>query len=115
MANTVPLNTFKLIAKVLNSGSNTIYQETVNNISAIILSTQISNVTNSDHRVTVKIQKSGSVPPITLLHNACIPPEESLNPLAGKVVLEKFDKLIFETPSSASLETVLSVLENAND
>lgn len=111
---TVPLNTFKLIATSLDSGSNTIYQETVNNISAIILSTQITNVSNTDQRVTVQIEKSGSAP-ITLLRNANIPPEESLNPLAGKVVLEQYDKLLFIAQQSASLETVLSVLENAND
>lgn len=114
MANTIPLNTFKLIALTLDSGSNTIYQQIDNNISAIILSTQISNISEIDQRVTVKIEKSGSAA-ITLLKNATIPPEESLNPLAGKVVLERFDKLLFITPSSSSLDAVLSILENAND
>lgn len=112
---TVPLNTFKLITKALTSGSNTIYQENINNISAIILSSQITNVTNADHRVTIRIEKSGSLGSAILLKNANIPPEESLNPFAGKLVLERGDKLIFETISSGSLEAVLSVLENAND
>lgn len=114
MANTIPLNTFKLIATPLDSGSNTIYQQTENNVSAIILSTQITNVTNADQRVSVQIEKSGSLP-ITLLRNAVVPPEESLNPLAGKVVLERFDKLLFVAQESGSLEAVLSILENAND
>lgn len=111
---TIPLNTFKLIATPLDSGSNTIYQQTENNVSAIILSTQITNVVNTDQRVSVQIEKSGSLP-ITLLKNAVVPPEESLNPLAGKVVLERFDKLLFTTNVSGSLEAVLSILENAND
>lgn len=110
----VPLNLFKLVATALDSGSNTIYQELEKNISSIILSTQISNISAVDQRVTVQIEKSGSLP-VTLLKNALIPPEESLNPLAGKVVLEKTDKLVFITNSSASLEAVLSILENAND
>ena len=110
----VPLNTFRLVAVPLISGSNTIYQQITNNISAIILSAQITNISEADQRVTVQIEKSGSLP-VTLLKNAVIPPEESLNPLAGKVVLEKTDKLLFIAESSGSLEAVLSVLENAND
>lgn len=114
MAQQVPLNNFKLIAITLASGSNLIYQETVDNISAIILSSQITNITGSDQTVTVKVQKSGSNA-VTLLKDATIPPAESLNPFAGKVVLEKNDALYYITPVSGSLETVLSVLENAND
>lgn len=114
MTSTVPLNTFKLIAVSLDSGSNLIYQQTVNNVSAIVLSSQITNMTGVDQRVTVQIEKSGSLP-ITLLRNAAIPTEESLNPFAGKLVLERNDKLLFITNTSGSLEAVLSVLENAND
>lgn len=114
MAQQVPLNTFRLIAQTLDSGSNLIYQETVNNISAIILSSQITNITGSDQQVTVRVQKSGSNA-VTLLKDATIPPAESLNPFSGKVVLEKGDALYYVTSISASLETVLSVLENAND
>jgi hypothetical protein len=111
----VPLNTFKLIATKLNSGSNTIYQQLENNVSAIVLSAQITNVSALDQLTSIQIEKSGSMPPVTLLKNATIPPDESLNPFAGKVVLERYDKLIFIAPSSGSLEAVLSVLENAND
>jgi hypothetical protein len=39
--------------------------------------------------------------------------DESLNPFAGKVVLEKYDGLYMSTPVSGSLQIVLSVLENA--
>lgn len=114
MAEPVPLNRFRLIAKTLDSGSNSIYLETINNLSAIILSSQITNVTGIDQQVTVKVQKSGSSA-VTLLKDATIPPNEALNPFSGKVVLEKNDELLYITNTSASLETVLSVLENAND
>lgn len=114
MAQQVPLNNFKLIAKTLVSGSNLIYQESVNNISAIILSSQITNVVGNDQQITVRIQKSGSNA-VTLLKDATVPPSESLNPFAGKLVLEKGDALYYVTSVSASLEAVLSVLENAND
>jgi hypothetical protein len=109
----LPLNKFRLFATALDSGSNLIYRENLD-VSTIILSSQVTNVTSSLQRVSVYIEKSGSSFPITLLKNAAIPPEESLNPFAGKIVLEKYDALIMSTYESGSLEVVLSVLENAN-
>lgn len=111
---TLPLNKFRLLTSTLASGSNLIYQEDID-ASTIILSAQITNMTNTVQRVDVSVQKSGSLSQTTLLRNAAIPPEESLNPLAGKVVLERNDALYFNTATSGSLQAVLSVLENANN
>lgn len=116
MAQQIPLNTFKLITKTLDSGSNLIYSESVNNVSSIVLSSQITNIATASQQVTVKIQKSGSGEQVTLLHLATIPVNEALNPFAGKIVLEKNDALYYIlTGASGSLQTVLSVLENANE
>lgn len=115
MAENIPLNEFVLLAIPLISGSNVIYKQETKDISAIILSTQIANITNFNRQVSVKVQKSGSANMITLFNNFNIPPNEALNPLAGKLVLQKYDALIFQTSISDSLEAVLSVLENAND
>jgi hypothetical protein len=110
----LPLNKFRLITQVLASGSNTIYQQT-DDVSTIILSCQITNVTSSIQSASVQIQKSGSVGSVTLLKNGGIPPAESLNPFGGKIVLESSDKLLITTAISGSLEVVMSVLENANN
>ena len=111
--NPLPLNKFRLIAKKLNSGDNTIYQEDLD-IASIILSCQITNMTGTTQTVTVLIEKIDDIGnPVTLVKNASIPPNESLNPFGGKVVLERNDKLIFNTSNTGTLETVLSVLENA--
>jgi len=113
MANPLPLNKFRIIGKKLNSGNNTIYQENLD-VSSIILSCQISNMTGTTQYVTVLIEKIDELGnPYTLVKNAPIPPNEALNPFTGKIVLEKNDKLIFNTPNTGTLETVLSVLENA--
>jgi hypothetical protein len=113
MATTLPLNKFRLIAKKLSSGDNTIYQENLE-VASIILSCQITNMTGTTQIVSVLIEKNDDIGnPITLVKDAPIPPNESLNPFGGKVVLEKNDKLIFNTTNSNTLETVLSVLENA--
>jgi hypothetical protein len=116
MAN-IPLNKFKLVAKKLVSGDNTIYQETVKDLTAIVLSAQVSNVSGSTQQLTVKIEKDNNGTPelVTLLASASIPINDALNPLTGKLVLEKTDKLIFNASANNALEAVLSVLENANE
>ena len=112
--NTLPLNKFRLLATTLSSGSNLIYSSSLD-ISTIVLSALITNVSNTIQTASVKIQKSGSVTQTTLLKNAYIPVTEALNPFAGKIVLERYDALYFEAPTSVSLEAVLSVLETANN
>lgn len=108
----LPLNKFRLLTAKLISGSNTIYQENID-VATILLSCQITNVTSSIQTCDVAIQKSGSATQINLLKNGIIPIDESLNPLAGKIVLEKNDAFIIKTSVSGSLDVVLSVLENA--
>jgi hypothetical protein len=110
---TLPLNKFRLIAKKLNSGDNTIYQEDLE-VASIVLSCQITNMTGTTQVVSVLIEKNDDIGNlVTLLKNASIPPNESLNPFGGKIVLERNDKLIFNTNNTGTLETVLSILENA--
>ena len=113
MATALPLNKFRVITKNLASGSTTIYQEDLD-ISTILLSAAITNVTGSIQTVTVQVQKSGSASLSSLVYNAYIPIGEAFNPFPGKVILERNDALIMKTSQSGSLEVVLSVLENAN-
>lgn len=114
MAENIPLNKFRLLTKTLNSGSNLVYSSSLD-VSSILLSTQITNITGSGDTqiVSVSIQKSGSSDYVYLLNSGSVPAYESLNPLAGKVVLEKYDGLYMHTTYSGSLHVVLSVLENA--
>jgi hypothetical protein len=113
MASQIPLNKFRVIAKNLPSGSYTIYKED-QDISTILLSAAITNVTTSIQTVTVQVQKSGSVTGSSLVYNAYIPIGEAFNPFPGKVILERNDALIMKATQSGSLEVVLSVLETAN-
>jgi hypothetical protein len=108
----LPLNKFRLITANLVSGSNTIYQENID-VATILLSCQITNITGSAQTCDVVIAKSGSAAQITLLKGGIIPVNESLNPLAGKIVLEKNDGFVIKTSVSGSLDVVLSVLENS--
>lgn len=113
--NPIPLNKFRLIAKTLDSGSNLIYRENLE-VASILLSAQITNTTSSIMSTDVKILKSGSLSDsdaITLLKNTKIPPGDSLNPISGKIVLEKYDAFIITSTESGSLQVILSILENA--
>jgi hypothetical protein len=109
----IPLNTFKLLTDTLVTGDNIIYQENVKNVSAIILSIQVANTTEILQRVSVKIRKG--VTDTFIIKNAIVPPEEVLNPLSGKIVLEKGDGLVFEAFDDNVLDATISILENAND
>jgi hypothetical protein len=113
ITNNLPLNKFRLITANLNSGDNTIYQEDLE-VASIVLSCQITNITGTTQTATIQIQKSGTTGNnITLFKNGVIPPNESFNPIGGKVVLERNDALIINTNQTGALDVVLSVLENA--
>ena len=114
MATPLPLNKFRLMTAHLVSGSTTIYQENID-VSTIVLSCQITNLDTTTKTVSVSLQKSGSMDIITLLNNGYIPPYESLNPISGKIVLERNDAFIVSTDETGVLDVVMSVLENANN
>ena len=113
MATTIPLNNFRLILTPLSSGSNSIYQETVNDVDTIVLSLHLSNKTETLKRVTVKLQNDSYT--ATIVKNAPIPPEDTLNPFSGRITLEKGNSLIVEAPEDDAIDAALSVLENANE
>ena len=110
MAVPIPLNTFKLVTLALSAGTTTIYT-TPSGVTGIILSSQISNKSNTIQILSVDIRRSNDTQ-VTLLYNAKIPAGDALNPLTGKLVLESGDTLTFTSSISAS-DAVLSVLENA--
>jgi hypothetical protein len=110
----LPLNKFRLLASTLDSGSNMIYSSSID-VSTIVLSCQITNLSSTTQYATVQLAKSGSVSKFTLLKDGAIPVSESLSPLAGKLVLEKGDQFFINSAVSGSLDTILSVLENANN
>jgi hypothetical protein len=110
----LPLNKFRLLATNLASGSNLIYSSSLD-VSTIVLSCQITNLSANTQYTTVQLAKSGSVSKITLLKDGAVPVSESLSPLAGKLVLEKGDQFYITSAVSGSLDAVLSVLENANN
>jgi len=105
------LNKFRLILDQLAEGDKIVYQENTFDVSTIMLSAHIANLSNSTQRVTVRIRRGTN--DVIILKNAAIPAEETLNPFAGRVVLEAGDEFIV-SGSTSDLSIALSVLENAN-
>jgi hypothetical protein len=113
MANELPLNKFRLVSKTLTSVKDTIYS-TPTGVTAIVLSCQVANTGNQIETVTATVERSGSIEEYTILKDGKIPIGDALNPLTGKLVLEVGD-IFYLSGSSSNLDTVLSVLENANE
>lgn len=109
----IPLNKFKLLSTKLTGGKDQIYI-TPTAVTAIVLSCQVANTGEEIETITATVQRSGSVDEYTILKNGKIPNGDALNPLTGKLVLEVGD-ILFISGSSINLDSVLSVLENANE
>lgn len=111
-----PLNKFRLVAVPLVSGSNTVYKEEID-VSTIVLTSTVANITQDQQTFSMFVQKSGSAVPVTILRNMILPPEETFTPIGGegKLVLEKDDEIIFDVDQDNIIEITLSLLENAND
>jgi hypothetical protein len=113
MADQIPLNNFRLIISSLVSGSNLLYQEDQINVDTILLSLHLANTSEELQRINVKLE-SGSQQ-VFIIKNAPIPPEDTLNPFAGRIALERGNSLIVEVNEDGVIDATLSVLENANE
>jgi hypothetical protein len=105
----IPINTFRLVLNPITAPGTRIYTAP-ENVSTIILSLLIANTTEVDEYASVLIE-SGSVLS-TLVSQAIVPGKETMIPFNARIVLEQFTSLIVS--SSSTLDSTLSVLENAN-
>jgi len=114
MATPPPINKFVSVVRSLDSGSVLIYSQSLD-VSAIVLSTTVTNISSSVNYLTVSLQKSGSNISFPVLYQYPIPPSQSLNPISGKLIVERYDSLMMSIANTGSFKIVLSVLENANN
>jgi len=113
MANELPLNKFRLVSTTLTGGKDQIYI-TPDSVTAIVLSCQVANTGPDIETITATVERSGSSQEFVILKDGRIPIGDALNPLTGKLVLEAGD-VFYISGSSINLDSVLSVLENANE
>jgi hypothetical protein len=110
----IPLNTFKLVTKEVTTNASSFFYSASLGTSGIILSIQLANKTNTVEKVYAKVKRSGSAQEFFLLSGSEVPPNDALNPLGGRLILEQQDQLIIFTETTGKIDGVVSVLENAN-
>ena len=118
MATLVPLNTFKTITSNIYTEPTLLYT-TPAETATIILTAQVSNITDSPANVTVIHRSnilSGGFRVVTdteLVNRFEIAKNYAASVIVGKIVLEEDQALIAKSGANAALKIVLSLLETS--
>ena len=114
MANFVPLNTFLSVTGSLTTTPQKLYSTTAS-VSTILLSVGVANISLSTQYFGIHMTKSGSEVPIYIVSGSGVAKGESLNPLPGKIIVEKGDGIWATAGTDNNIHVILSVLETAID
>jgi hypothetical protein len=123
----IPLNTFKTKTAVISNDSTaTIYTAPIGT-TAIILMTQVTNITSSTQvvnfghfrrlQVLPDAQGNGAQPGNTftpMVQNYRVPANNAASLTTGKMIIESLDSIRCWATNSGTLRITLSVLETAN-
>jgi hypothetical protein len=123
----IPLNTFKTKTALLTTSTTaTIYTAPIGT-TAIILMTQVTNVTSATQYINFghfrrlavlpDAQGNGGQPGQTftpLVVNFAIPKNNASNVTTGKMIIESLDSVRAWTGNANAVQVTLSVLETAN-
>jgi hypothetical protein len=118
MATLVPLNTFKTVASNLYT-TDTVLYTTPQETATIILTAQVSNVTDHTANITVIHRSnvlSGGFRVVTdteLVKNFEIAKNDAASVIVGKIVLEEDQAILAKSGANATLKIVLSLLETS--
>jgi hypothetical protein len=107
------LNVFKTVTANLTTASTVVYTAPTLR-TAIILSLQVTNVSESTANTTI-FHSTSSNQYVELCNNFDIPKNDSAVILGGKLVLETGQKLVAKAGTGTALKLVMSLLETAND
>jgi len=118
MATLVPLNTFKTITSNLDTSMKVLYT-TPEEIATIILTAQISNVTDNFanvtfyHRSNIFVQGQFIITDTELVKNFDIPGYDAASAIVGKIVLEENQSIVAKAGANSALKITLSLLETS--
>lgn len=107
------LNVFTTVASNVTTATTTIYTSP-SNYTTVVLMGQMTN--NSSNVVTVSatyIPVSTGIP-FSLINNAQVPVNDSLNFLSGKLVLMTGDSITVSSSANNSVQVILSLLQTLN-
>jgi len=108
----LPLNNFRTVTAVLEQTEATLYT-TPASLTTIVLGAQCANVTSSGATVTFVHSKNGV--DTELLKDFVVPPNDAVNIVSGKLVLETGSTIKASTGTDQSCKVTLSILETSNE
>ena len=109
------LNVFKTITHVSTTSNVGIYTAPVG-YSGVVLLAQASNIDSTSHTISFSHQRTVAGIAVTteILKDFTIPANDSANLLAGKLVVEANDVLIFSADTNSGDKFIGSILETLN-
>ena len=118
MATKIPLNYFRRISTPVTTNDTSVYVAPFQR-AGIIISALAANLTDLPQTVTASLSATGnntvsSSPKIVFLNNFEIPPNDTVNIVINKLVLQETDNFIISAGNDGVVNLTLSVLESVN-
>jgi len=109
------LNVFKTITHQATTGEVGVYTAPVG-YSGVVLLAQATNIDSTSHTISFSHERTSSGIAVTteILKDFVIPANDSANLLAGKLVVEANDVLIFSADTNSGVKFIGSILETLN-
>jgi hypothetical protein len=109
------LNVFKTVTKVATTNAVGIYTSPVG-YTGVVLLAQATNIGNNTQTISFSHKRTTSGIAVTteILKDFPISGNDSANLLAGKLVLESGDVLVFSASSGTDIKFIGSILETLN-
>lgn len=105
------LNLFRNVTANLSTTNTTLYTAPITSTS-ILLMAQITNITTSSANVTFVLNNISTN--TELAFNLSVPPNDAVNVLSGKLVLQNSHSVYASVSANNTLKATLSVLETLN-
>ena len=110
----VALNKFLTVRHLVTDNNVGIYTSPIG-VASIVLFAQATNVGSEDVRfVTFSHARPGDIPEdFQIINNGPVIPNDALNLIIGRLVLETGDELILSGDTTGDVKVVVSILETA--
>jgi hypothetical protein len=115
----IPLNYFKRISSVVTTSPTSIYTTPFQR-AGIIISALATNTDSSTQTINAALSTSPSpggnpgVTAISILQGFQLPPNDTVNIVVNKLVLQEYDNFIISCAQNNKINITLSILETVN-
>ena len=106
----LPLNNFRTITSIVTTQAEAPYTCPIG-FKAVFLMGQVTNIGSQNRTVTFIHTRGGT--DTEIVYNYIVPPNDTLNLLTGKLVLETSDSIKIVGSSSTDLKFLASILETS--